>query len=370
MDMNISTINKKLIAITLKLLMISLFSFGQSKPDYVRTDSAYKQGFVSRHGMLKVAFRESKKVPWVFFSPAEVNEYRFDGDLYQSLSFDGSDKFYLLLTTGNTSLYKGRKHYLLKKQDSLIKFQRRNFKAVLKKSTKFDGRETTLSRLSYTKASLRRFVDQCNKGVGNSDKLNYKKIGVTVAYGQLKFTSQLGNESTISNQVDQSVITVGLFGDFPLLLNRSLYLSTELLFVKAKPTFYNETPNSSYYTKLDLSGVMIPISLKLISENGKRIRPYAKAGGVVTILAVDSPTGVLNNKVINSSTIEVAKDNILHNVRPFYGFTIDAGIEINNGKRKNIHLGLRYEKTFFNTSFSNVMSVGYSGLSIKLGYTI
>ncbi|MFM9839363.1 MAG: hypothetical protein ACKVOQ_13930 [Cyclobacteriaceae bacterium] len=357
---------KNIRIISVYIIFTTGFHFGFSQSEYVKTDSIYRQGDVFLVNEKKVGFQLSKKDTIAFYSPEEANEFKYDGSIYQSLYISNDRRFYQLLTLGDVSLYKGKKSYVIKKQDSLLEFNRKNFRSVIREKITFMGKDRLLSGLSYTKTSLRNFVSQCNNGNGNSDKINFNKFGTLISYSPVTFNVQL--ENTINIIDHKNVVLVGLFGDFPFNSNNSLSLSTELSFFKSKPSFNSETPSSFNYIGIDLSGFVMPVSLKwFVGKRESSVNPYIKMGGVLSYFNVNSPTGFIKAKS-NKSVIEISTSEFSNLNSLMYGFSSGVGIELNNGKRKRIHIELKYGAMI--GSFSNSLRIGYSGFTFGIGYSI
>ena len=361
-------LSKRLCACVLMLFFSVFFIYHASaqrkSSEYIEKDSAYVQGRVTYLGSDSVKFQETRKSVPIIYTAREIKEFHADGKTYESLLTAKGVKFYRRLVAAETALYKDKRNYLLKSQNRIVQLNAKNFRSVLQEHLDINGKDKSLSKVSYTEVALRNFVEGCTKGNCNTDHFPYRKFGVFPAYNLLSFNAV--THMPLSLQGNARSVSVGVFGDFPLYLPPSLFVTAELHFISTKASLYNESQGTTNYLGLDASGLMAPLGVKWIFNQG-RINSYMKGGALVTYMNINAPS-VLIETISTGSDINISKHDIAHKNGFFYGIHAGVGAEIPYRYRKNFHVELKYLKTA-NSKFDQ-FKMNFSGVSILAGFNI
>lgn len=332
--------------------------------DYIITDSAYAQGKVLPIGKGKIQFQKTKLDQPVIYTANEIMEYGYSGNSYELLTIKSERNFYRRIVQGENNLYVDNRSFILKRKDTLTLINKKNFRTVLPGILHVSGEYQALSRLSYSKISLRNFIDLCNTGQCSSVLLPHKKIGVSAGYNFFKFNiSEPGSSEFYDNT---NFISMGFFAEFPLYSPRSLYLVTEINWISDKSTFYNSYQNSTDYIAIDVSGLNAPFGFKWMFS-GSKIRPFLKAGGMMSYLNINSPTGFVQT-IITGSVVEISQREISTSSSFLFGYHSGMGIEIPLTRRKNIHIEVKYLKSF-KGDFDSI-SLSFTGMYFSAGFNI
>jgi len=332
------------------------------RSDYITTDSIYSQGRVFPMGRNKIRFQKTKLEQLKTYTSEEINEYGSGGSTFESLFIKGERSFYERIVQGENSLYLDRRSFILKRSDSLIQLNRGNFKSVLPQI--LDLEDQTIAKLSYTKLSMANFIAARNKRKYNSSFLPFRKAGAFVSYNNLNFNLSGQGFSEISDRSD--FISFGFFADFPLYDPQSLNVFAELNWINAKPDFYSISENITNYLAIDVIGLTAPIGIKWIFNRAK-LNPFLKAGALISYLQVNSQNGVIQT-ITTGSVVEIYKKEIEPANDLMLGYHTGIGMEIPIHARKNIHIEMKYIKSF--KGDFDVMSFGFSGLYFNLGFNL
>ncbi len=330
--------------------------------DYIATDSVYSQGRVFQIGKNKIRFQKTKLDQLITYTPKDIIEYGFGGNSFESLFINGEQNFYARVVHGESSLYLDRRSFFLKRNDSLIQLNRGNFKPRLSRLLGID--DQSLSRLTYSKLALANFIDLCNKRKYNSSFLPFRKAGVYVGYYNFTFNTSGQGLSEITGNSD--FFSLGFFADFPLYDPQSLNVFAELNWISAKTDFYNSSQNLTDYLAIDVIGLTAPVGIKWIFNRAK-MSPFLKAGALVSYLQVNSPNGIIQT-IRTGSDIEIYKKELSPASNLMLGYHTGIGLEIPMKGRKNIHLDMKYLRSF--KADFDAMSLGFSGLYFGLGFNL
>jgi hypothetical protein len=310
---------------------------------YIVKDSTYSMGKVVQLRRGRIQFQRSKKDTPVIYNALEIKEYGDDEKVYESLVINGNQTFLKRIVRGKANLYQGRSLYVLKIDSSLILFNKKDYRSVIGASIKCNGKDQTLSKLTYSKVALRNYVNSYNLNKCNLDNFPYKKFGAFAGYNLFQFNAFFEKSLTLKQNI--ATPTVGIFYDFPVYRPRSLFLTTELNWLYGKTFFYNENKNNSNYFAVNVNGVNSMFSTKWML-NQQKIKSYFKIGALISFLNTTSPTGVIkttsNDDVINITRRDISKSSTF-----LYGLTSGIGMEVPLKKRKNFHFEIRYLKTFY-----------------------
>lgn len=340
-------------------------AFAQFKFDeYIVKDSSYIQGKVIPLSRDKIKFRVSRREEPIVYTAREIKEFGSAGKIYESLSINGEPNFFKRIVDSETALYRDKKQYILRHNNELIFFNAKNYRSVLQEHLNSKGKDRSLSRLSYSEIALRNFVDACNKGNCNPDIFPHRKIGIFSGYNFLQFNADVDGSSSLNG--DGTSVSVGLFGDFPLISPRSLYITTELHFLNAKASLYKERKENTNFLGLDVNAVIVPLGVKWIITQG-RINPYLKTGALVSYYRLNAPS-VLIETASNGSDIAISRQDISPAGNFSYGFNAAAGAEIPLRNRKNFHIELKYLKSA--KSDFDSFKMNFSGMFIIAGFNI
>lgn len=347
------------------LTCITSYSYAQKTPgEYIAKDSTYSMGKVVPLGKGRIQFQKTKQEQPIIYNAREIKEYGYDGKVYESLLINGSQKFLRKLVSGKAILYQDKKLYALKVDTSLVLFNKKDYRSIIRESIKCEEGNQSLLKLSYTQAALTNYIGDYNIGKCNSGNFPYKKFGSFLGYNFIQFNSLFGTSLKMKDNI--TVPGLGFFIDLPLYRPRSLFITTELNWFYGKPIFYSEDQTRTNYSELNVNGVNFLLDGKwLLTQN--KLKTYFKTGALFSLLSIAPPTRLVST-ISNGSVIDISQQEISKRSTYLYGFNSGMGLEIPYKRGKNFHFEFRYLKTF-NGRFDS-MKMNFSGLSIIGGFNI
>ena len=329
--------------------------------EYVVKDSVYSTGIVIPMTNGRIQFQKNKKDKPVIYTAYEVKEYGYAGKVYESLFINGNPEFFKRIVAGTLNLYKGKRAYSIKKDSSLLSFNKKNYRSVIREYIDCERSDVSLSQLAYSKAALTNYLNQYNQYGCRGSYIPYKKFGVYLGYALLQFNVTPKNSPTLSETAGGS--SISLFYDLPLYKPRTLFISTEINWLYSKPILYHETENKTNYVAMNINGLNSLVGVKWVVIDGK-VKPYLKTGTLISFLRITSPTGLVKT-ISNGSVIDIYNQDVSASNTFLYGFNSGIGLEIPFKERKNFHAELRYLKTFSGAIDS--FTLDFSGFSIITG---
>jgi hypothetical protein len=333
----------------------------KQSPDFIATDSSLTTGKVSSLGNGKFEFRHHRKSPPILFGPNDVREYGQGDYVYESLEIRGERIFYKRLASGPATLYKNKKSYLFKFNDSLTHLDKQNYRAVFERTVVCEGGPELISTVAFNSASMANFLNRVNRGKCNQGNLPYRKFGLYAGYNLIQVNVDF-NQTTSFND-GANAITIGLFFDYPVYKPRSLYVTGELLVTSWQVSNYEEKGNQTKYVGLDITAFVVPLGVKWVFPDGN-VKPYVKAGGAFSYLKFNSPPEYFTTTSSNG-LVELNQNDIDATKSIQAGFDAAAGLELPLGKRKNIHIECKYLNSF--DVSEKTFQINCSGLFLNAG---
>jgi len=336
----------------------------QRSSDFIATDSSLATGFVSGLGNGKYEFKQYRNSTPVVFDANTIREFGEGGEVYESLEVGGEKVFYRRLASGPGALYQKKRSYILKLNDSLTHLTKENYRSVFEQKLVCEGGATLLTTVGYGRASMANFVNRVNRGKCTSGNLPYRRLGIYAGYNVMQLDVQFSDASSFKYKANAFV--GGFFFDLPLYKPRSLFISGEVLVSKITPSFYSEKQNRTDFAGMDVTALMVPLGFKWVFPDSK-IRPYTKAGAVVSYLKFNSNPEYFQT-ISNGPIIEIIQSEISATKIIQVGFQMAAGLEFPIGKRKNIHIECKYFSSY-NVSEPN-LEFNSSGLFLMTGFNL
>lgn len=346
----------------LVLFCICSYASASLAQDYIKTQSLYVQGKVSRHGKNQLALRQDVLKDFKMFSLDSVIEFKAGGTIYKAFVVDGNRNHYQRIEQGRISLYRREKTFLLEGSTTITTFNKTNFRSVISSNFKCEGNDQSLLKLAWTKPSLKYIVRAKNRGDCNTDVIPHRKFGIVAGYNLTK--ARVSPDPGWSPSEKINVPTIGAFADLPFLGRKSLlYFTFEANYFAFAHTFFSSTATTSRFLGLEASGVNALGSLKFRAKRGKVI-PYFKVGAMTSFLKLKTPTGYIettkngNDITLNGVPVDdYGNDTSL-------GVNLAGGIEVPLRKRMNLHFELRSTNSVYS---SNDLDLRMSNVGLTAG---
>lgn len=354
-----------------KLLLISLLTFsalqgvfGQKIQEYISTDSSLSQGQVTPLKGERIEFRETSKKTPTIFGTEQIREYANDGAIFRSRMIDGQKKFIRLVAGGEMNLYEVKRQFAVEIDTNLVVVNRTNFRTVITKTTRLEEKDSVINKITYTKTSLRNFVNAYNRDDQRKLKrFPYRKVGAYIGYSLMRFNTTFKASGALQDRAGSP--TAGVFYDAPLFNPQALYLTLDIGWLHAEPLFYYKQGNNANYLALDINALNAMPGIRWLLSQSK-VKMYLEAGSLLSTQLISSPTGLLEATQIGS-IIETTKQNVGREAL-LYGVMCGTGMQIPYSKRKNVHIEVKWLKSF-NKEWSD-FSLNFSGISFTAGFNI
>lgn len=331
-------------------------------PDYIATDSSITTGRVSSIGKGQMEFRQHRKSVPMVFGPDEIREYGSDTRVYESLLVGSDRVFYRRMAHGPVDFFGNKRSYILRIADSLIHLTKEDYRSVLSRHLVCEAGSNLTTLVGFNGASIANFVDKANHGKCTSGNLPYRKIGIYAGYNLTTVTVDFSQGATFKEGTN--AMTLGVFFDYPIYRPRSLYLTGELLITSLKTSSFEEQSSQTEYLSVDMTGFIIPLGVKWVFPDG-RIKPYLKAGAVVSYLKFNSAPEYFTTST-SGSVVEITQSDVEAIKSIQVGFNSAVGVELPLSKRKNIHIECKYFNSF-DVSEKN-FQVNCAGLFLLTGF--
>jgi hypothetical protein len=335
----------------------------KNEGDYIVKDTLYTQGkVIPYHKRGVITFQKTKKEAPLTFSANDLKEFGFHGRTYESLTINGEKQFVKRIVLGEHTLYRDNNSFIVRENGTFTFLTKKNFKHELEKILPVTGKDISLSRVTYNNQSMKQLINLCNAGNCTSDKIPYPKLAFFTAYNS--YTFRVGEITSAELTDKTSFISLGVVYDFPFYKPASLYVTSELNFISAKPSFYQNNNNVTDYLALDLTGINAPIGIKWVASSN-RVNLYLKTGVLLSYMNVSSPSGVIQT-IMNGTIVEISTREVPSSGSVMMGYHLGAGIEIPVVKRSNIHFESKYIHA--GGGDFNSLTMNFSGLYFMAGY--
>ena len=358
--------------------LLTLVAVGQE--EYYSTDTISFVGLlnlVDAGDKMNARFCQiNKNGDIVKFTPYEVKLYCLrSGRLYISKEIPGGDSirrvFLEQLCQGNLNLfyYKNEKGktFFLEKDSNLIELpkhtgQNRSFREQLKALTLDCPKMGETAKLvNYRKLSMQQFVNKIN--TCNRKPFRFTSYGMFFGYGKANLDVSFGAGVQLPFDIQpdpQSVTTIGLFLDFPIMVsNFSFY--TNVHYFKYSVSYYQIHDKRDIDLVVNISAFKMPLMFRYTLPCGP-VRPFVNAGIVVAYH--NQAEFEFYQSLISPGQVEISEpySNYFKSLQT--GYTAGAGIEYSLTYRNSVFLEVRYDKLL---KFDKPELVGMSTLFLIAG---
>jgi len=354
--------------ILLLILFSPIFLFAQdvSFANYIVIDSTANHGLVYPRKDGKIDFKTSRIGKITVYDAIQVKEFTYNKKLFDSYSFQNKREFYERVVTGEDTLYRKGHTYLIRSNNAPLEMNRKNFRSVLKEKLNCSGDVAQFSKVIYTPSAIKNVVTLSNTGRCDLNNLRYRKFGIYAGYNFFQFNGSMVDGASLSGGGQSP--TAGIFGDFPVFRRKTLYFTFDVGFISLVDALISSSSSSTYRTAdVKLSGITAsPIGVKWVFN--KKLKPYFRAGITASYLNITSSAGYLTSTLTAASDVNSALILIKSSSGGLYGLNTGAGIQLPLGKRKNLHIELRY--TYATGADFDPLTLGYFAGSLFVGFNI